>query len=62
MLMMIIIVIVISLAVSAISSLLIMRYITETLAASWLHISVNSYRKAKKEYDTAFKEVRSGAD
>lgn len=55
---MIIIVIVISLAVSAISSLLIMRYITETLAASWLHISVNSYRKAKKEYNAALKEYR----
>ena len=55
---MIIIVIVISFAVSAISSLLLMKYITETLAASWLHISVDSYRRAKGEYDAILKEGR----
>ena len=47
----IIIVILISFMVSVLSSLITIKYVTETLAASWLHITIDSYRKAQEKYE-----------
>ncbi len=54
----IIIVILISFMVSVLSSLITIKYVTETLAASWLHISIDSYQKAQKRYEATVKEIR----
>lgn len=54
----VVIVILISFIVSTLSSLITIKYITETLAASWLHISTDSYRKAQRKYETMVKEIK----
>ena len=52
------IVVIVSFLVSVLSSLITIKYVTETLTASWLHISSDSYRKAQKKYEATVKEIR----